>query len=148
MDHPKTNKSEIIQALEVLARALTSRDHSRFELQSKLGGKFSSEIVERAMAEAAAKGWLQPEDEIAARAALVWQRKLKSRGYIESQLIKRGLPVPPLDREHEMQIARKAVEKKFGPIEHLNDQSREQALVYLSHRGFEEHTIRTVLNAE
>jgi SOS response regulatory protein OraA/RecX len=137
---------ELTQALDLLARLLAIRDHSRLELQEKLNKKFPADIVSEALAHAENKRWLQSEAEIAARAALTFQRKLKSRSYIENQLQKRGLPLPPHDEQAEQAGARKLVEKKFGPVEDLNFESREQALRYLSYRGFTESTIRTVLN--
>jgi SOS response regulatory protein OraA/RecX len=90
-----TNSSEYMQALEALTRHLSVRDHSRLELRQKLAAKFSEETIERALENATARGWLASEEEIAARAALTWQSKLKSRADIEAQLKKRGLPIPP-----------------------------------------------------
>jgi SOS response regulatory protein OraA/RecX len=144
----RTNNPEFTQALDKLAGYLSIRDHSRLELQEKLCKDFSPEVIEGVLAEAESKRWLQPEDEIAARAALVFQRKLKSRSYIENQLTKRGLPVPPRDDAAEQATALKAVEKKFGPVAELEFEQRRQALRYLANRGFDEHTIRMVLNAE
>ncbi|MGZ3722267.1 MAG: regulatory protein RecX [Bdellovibrionales bacterium] len=144
----RTNNQEFTQALELLARSLAIRDHSRLELQEKLSKRFAAELIAGVMAEAERKGWLLPENEIAERAALTFQRKLKSRTYVENQLQKRGLPVPPHDNEAEQATARRVVEKKFGAIEDLQPEERTQALRYLSNRGFDESTIRMVLNAE
>jgi SOS response regulatory protein OraA/RecX len=144
----RTNNQELNQALDKLASYLAVRDHSRLELQNKLSGNFPSEIIAEALALAESKRWLQPEEEIAARAAVVFQRKLKSRSYIENQLAKRGLPLPPRDDEAERATARAAVEKKFGPIGELDIERRRQALRFLAGRGFDEHTMGMVLNAE
>src|SRR5437879_1346003 len=92
-----TANQELTQALELLARILAVRDHSRRELHEKLNQKFPEDVVQAALAHAERKRWLQPEAEIAERAALTFQRKLKSRSYIENQLQKRGLPLPPRD---------------------------------------------------
>ena len=142
----RTNKSEYTQALDVLSRSLALRDHSRLELQEKLSRRFAPELVEQVMNEADGKGWLLPERDIAARAALTWQRKLKSRRYIEAQLLKRGLPVPDRDDEAELETVRSLVEKKFGLLKCKED--RAQAQRYLKYRGFDDRTIRMVLNAK
>jgi SOS response regulatory protein OraA/RecX len=134
------------EALDFIARAVAVRDHSRLELQQKLSTKFSPDVVTEAMARAEASRWLAPETEIAERAALTFERKLKSRAYIENQLQKRGLPLPPRDVQAERQSARNLVEKKYGPVEDLSFESRAQASRYLIYRGFDESTIRTVLN--
>lgn len=144
----RTNNPEFTQALDKLASYLGIRDHSRLELQEKLSKNFSPEVIDRVIAEAESKNWLPSEDEIATRAALVFQRKLKSRRYIDSQLEKRGLPRPPRDDAAEQATALKVVEKKFGPVGELEVEQRQQALRYLANRGFDENTIRMVLNAE
>lgn len=141
-------KTEVQAALDELARLLAVRDHSLLELRGKLAARFNQESIDQALAQAQTKRWLQSEDEIAARAALTFQRKLKSRAYIENQLLRRGLPLPPQDHEMEQATARKLVEKKFGPVENLGFEERESAMRYLGNRGFDEHTIRMVLNAE
>ena len=41
---PETNKSDYTRALNLLTRYLAMRDHSRFELQTKLGKRFAAEF--------------------------------------------------------------------------------------------------------
>ena len=99
------------------------------------------------MEDATARGWLASEEEIAARAALMWQRKLKSRAYIEEQLKKRGLPIPPA-AEDDAQTARGLIVKKFGNLSELDAEGRVKAQRYLLNRGFDDRTIKKVLNVE
>ena len=146
--HPRTNKSEYAQALDLLTRYLTLREHSRHELREKLARRFEPDLIERALAAADKNGWLPQESAIAAHAALVWQRKLKSRQYIEEQLRKRQLPLPPADDEIEVTTVRTLVERKFGQPEKLSADERARALRFLTYRGFDERTIGMVLNAE
>jgi SOS response regulatory protein OraA/RecX len=145
---PRTPKTNDTQALELLARYLTLRDHSRQELCEKLIARFGAKLISELMAEADRRGWLLPEDEIAQRAALTWERKLKGRGYIEEQLRKRGLPLPPVNEEAELVRLRDLVLKKFGEPSTLSMEVRAKAFRFLTSRGFEERTIRMVFHAE
>ena len=137
--------SETAQALKALCAHLGRRDHSRLELQEKLAKHFAPEIIDEVFRIADTKGWLQSEAEIATHAALTFQRKLKSRLYIEAQLLKRGLPPAPHDDARELEIVRMLVIKKFGHPDQLEDGLRRQASIYLRNRGFEEHLIQMVV---
>ena len=156
---PPTNKEAEDQAednpapkaLNALAGYLAARDHSRHELKTKLSRRFSESVIEQVLSEAEARNWLPAPEEIARRAALAWQRRHKSRRYIEGQLRKRQLPLPPRDAENEnieRQNVRLLVEKKFGPPQELTFEERVHAQRFLRFRGFDDHTIRTVLHAE
>lgn len=140
-----TNKSEYTQALDLLTRYLALRDHSRLELQQKLSRRFDAALVEQVLNDADAKGWMGVPEEIAARAALVWQRRKKSRRYVEEQLQKRGLPLPAHDEVAELENARMLLVRKFGPPEDLSDEDRQKAHRFLEYRGFADQLIRTVL---
>jgi regulatory protein len=133
------------------------RDHSRFELKTKLSRRFEDEVVESVLAEASERGWLAPDEEIAARAALAYARKLKSRRYIEAQLRKRGLPLVSLAFEEELGLdgeaaageatrARALAERKFGDLSALDYEGRARVFRFLKYRGFEDRWIRQVLN--
>jgi regulatory protein len=142
-------KSEYARALDRLTRYLALRDHSRFELQQKLLKSFPPELVERVLSEAAASGWLAPDEEIAARAALALERKCKSRRYIEGSLRRRGLPIPPVseaDGEAEVERARSLAERRFGSLRDLPFEERARVFRFLKYRGFEDRRIRQVLN--
>lgn len=142
----ETTKSEFAKALDRVARLLTSRDHSRHELQEKLARHFDSELIERVLDEALSRGWMPSEEALAIRAAALYRRALKSHRYIEAQLVKRGLPVPPPDEESELVAIRNLIERKFGPVAELERDQHNQVYRYLKYRGFEDHGIRQVLN--
>lgn len=144
--NPRTTKSEYARALDRLTRYLALRDHSRYELQQKLTRHFSREIVDPLLLEAEERGWLIPENQIAERATLVWQRQLKSRRYIEGQLRKRHLPLPPRADQVECQNARVLIERKFGAPHTLNYADKARAYRYLLNRGFAPHLIGKVFH--
>ncbi len=144
----RTAKTEYALALDQLTRYLTVRDHSRFELQQKLAKKFDLTLIEQVLAEAGANGLIAPEEEISERAERALRGRLKSRAYIEGQLRKRGLPVPAGDPELEIATARALVEKKFGPATELSYDDKGKAYRFMKYRGFDDHTIRMVLNGQ
>jgi SOS response regulatory protein OraA/RecX len=144
----RTTKSEYARALDLLTRYLALRDHSRHELQQKLSRRFAQETIEKLLVEADANGWLAPEEKIAACAQAAWQRRMKSRRYIEGQLRKRRLPLPPRNDEIELENGRALIERKFGVPQTLSYNDRAKAYRYLKFRGFDERTIAKVFHAE
>lgn len=139
-------KNEYARALDSLTRYLALRDHSLYELKTKLGRRFSPELIERLLQEAQENGWLQPEEQIAERLALALARRHKSRRYIEGQLRKRGLPIPaPTGLEDEYESVRHLVQRKFGTDE-LSFEDKAKAYRFLRYRGFKDSVIRQVLN--
>jgi SOS response regulatory protein OraA/RecX len=136
--------AQYLEALDLIARYLTVRDHSRYELRTKLSRKYAPEIVERAVVGAEDRGWLGNEAELTERAVLAWRRKLKSEEYICSQLRKRGLPLPQPDTHAELETARRLLLKKFG--EDLDFETKAQAARYLQNRGFTDQIIRMALD--
>ncbi len=77
------NSSTLIApALKSLTRFLTVRDHSHYELRTKLARNYPPEVIEKVMIEADRRGWLAPETEIAERLALALARRHKSHMYI------------------------------------------------------------------
>jgi SOS response regulatory protein OraA/RecX len=137
---------EFNHALDLLARYLTVRDHSHFELESKLSRKYGEEMVVRVLAAADERGWLLDENAIAERATEAWRDRLKSALYIETQLRKRRLPVPEATAEAELATARKLLIKKFGDPGELDLETKDAAFRFMSYRGFEENIIRKVLD--
>lgn len=137
-------RNEYAQALDRLTRYLALRDHSRYELKTKLLRRFDAELVDRLMHEAEANGWLVAEDQIAERLVLALERRNKSRRYIEAQLMKRRLPVPRAEEENEIEIIRKLVERKFG-VDKLSFEDKAKAYRFLKYRGFKDRAIRQVL---
>jgi SOS response regulatory protein OraA/RecX len=143
-----TNKSDYSRALDLLTRYLALRDHSRFELEQKLGRKFERELVERVLNEAAESGWITPDAVIAERTLKAYQARLKSRRYIEGQLRKKRLPVPQRDSAGEFTVARELLERKFGPAKELSFDDKGKAYRFMKYRGFDDRTIRMVLSGQ
>jgi regulatory protein len=139
-------KTEYVRALDALTRYLALRDHSRAELRQKLSRRFDGELVERLLTEAEDNGWLGDEQVIAERAAEAFQRRHKSRRYVEGQLRKRQLPLPPRDDEMELNSVRALVKKKFGEGAELSYEDKAKAFRFLKYRGFDDRLIRQVLN--
>ncbi|MBX3021046.1 MAG: regulatory protein RecX [Bdellovibrionales bacterium] len=132
--------------MDRITRYLAMRDHSRHELHSKLSRLYNPEIVEKALNEAAENGWIPPEEELAQRATAAYRHSLKSRRYIEGQLRKKGLPVPPRDDEAEVTAIRTLVERKFGSPSELTFEERTKVYRFLKYRGFDDRGIKQVLN--
>ncbi|MGE0527770.1 MAG: regulatory protein RecX [Bdellovibrionales bacterium] len=158
ISEPESPRALYARAQDALTRYLALRDHSRFELRTKLLRRFPPEVVDRVLAEADENGWLPSEEIMAKRAVESYERKLKSRRYIEGQLRKRGLPVPDAttasefepeveEESVEVQKARALVERKFGAHK-LSFEERAKAFRYLKYRGFEDRWIRQVLSGK
>lgn len=139
-------RDEYSRALDRITRYLAARDHSRFELRQKLNRFFSEDVVAQVLAEAENRGWIASEETIATRAAAALGRKGKSQRYIESALKKRRLPVPERDTDAELEKIRQLVERKFGTAAELSFEDKAKAFRFLKYRGFDDHSIRQVLN--
>lgn len=151
METTEEKELEYRKAFDRLTRYLAQRDHSRFELEQKLLRFYTPELVANVIKDADARGWIAPDEDIATRAALAYERKLKSRAYIEGQLRKRRLPVPfgYQDENSELNKARLLIERKFGSLDQLSSLSfadRARIFRYLKNRGFSDRWIRQVLN--
>lgn len=144
----RTAKTEYARALDLLTRYMALRDHSRHELKQKMSKKFELALIQQVIADADANGWIPPEEVIAERAARAWRGRLKSRRYIEGQLRKRQLPLPARDSENEAATARELIEKKFGPATELSYDDKGKAYRFMKYRGFDDRTIRMVLNGQ
>lgn len=153
-DPPRNDqRSDYSRALDRLTAYLALRDHSRFELRTKLLRRFPPELVERLMDEAERNGWLTAEETISERLVLALERRMKSRRYIEGQLRKKKLPVPPREtvsygeESGESERVRALVERKFGPLP-LTFEAKAKAYRFLKYRGFDDRAIKQVLNAK
>lgn len=141
----KSERTEYDRALDSLTRYLAIRDHSQYELRTKLARAYPEELVDELLAEAARNGWLIPEQQIAERLALALAKRHKSQMYIVGQLQERRLPVPDLQDDSEN--ARLLVERKFGAGS-LDEDVKGKAFRFLQNRGFDDRVIRQVLNEE
>lgn len=138
-------RNEYARALDSLTRYLALRDHSLYELKTKLLRRFDPDLVDRLLKEAGENGWLTPEEQVAERLVLALERRSKSRRYIEAQLMKRRLPKAKFEDENEEDNVRKLVERKFG-TEKLSYEEKAKAYRFLKYRGFADRMIRKVLN--
>jgi regulatory protein len=139
------SKTEYIKALDSLTRYLALRDHSRLELRQKLSRRFSSEMVNKVLAEAEQNGWLLDEAKVAERSVAALRRRQKSQRYIEGKLRQRGLPVPAREVDSELESIRELLVRKFGE-EKLSYEDKAKAFRFLKYRGFQDRAIRQVLN--
>lgn len=143
----RESQTELLKALDSIARYLALRDHSLHELKQKLSRRYEDEIIREALGEAEARGWLGDEQAIAERLAGALARKNKSRRYIEAQLKKRRLPAVTLEATNELEKARELLVRKFGE-EKLSFEDKAKAFRFLRNRGFDDRSIRKVLNNE
>ncbi len=122
------------------------RDHSRFELKTKLERRFESSLVEFVLTEAAKKGLLLNEDKVAENLIMSLTRKFKSHRYIEAELERRRLPsLPRPEAGEDLEKIRRLVARKFG-VKRLSLEDKAKAYRFLKYRGFEDHAIKQVLN--
>jgi regulatory protein len=139
-------RSSFDRALEALTRYLSVRDHSRFELQTKLERRFDPSTVAEVLAHAARKRLLLKEQTVAENLVEQLARKYKSRRFIENELEKRRLPLPALPAsEQDVLSARLLLRRKFG-VQPLSLEEQAKAYRFLKYRGFDESAIQQVLN--
>ena len=92
---------EFRKAIYKLSTYLAIRDHSETELKQKLSRHYEPKLVQVALLHAKDEGWLQDENELAKRAYNSLNRRNKGHLYIETFLIKKGLPIVDIDFELE-----------------------------------------------
>jgi SOS response regulatory protein OraA/RecX len=138
---------DFTKALDSVARWLAMRDHSVFELKTKLSRQFEDNVISTVLAEAEARGYLLPEEQIAKRLSEALSRRGKSAGYISAELRKRHLPEQEISSEDELEKARQLLVKKFG-AEKLSYEDRAKAYRFLKYRGFDDQWIRKAINNE
>ena len=134
------------RALAMLAR----REHTRMELQRKLGPHAESEDeIIRLLDELEQRGWLSEARYAESRATMLGRKfgsrkieyDLKSRG-VSDELIERALQQA---RGAELEHCRAAWLKKFGVLP-ANAAERMRQQRFLSGRGFSGDVVRAVLN--
>lgn len=140
-------ENEFKKALDSVARWLALRDHSLYELKTKLERRYDSKVAADALGEAEARGWLVDDEQIAERLAASLSRRGKSQGYIAAQLKKRRLPAVAGDPESELEKARACLVRKFGE-EKLTFEQKGKAYRFLKYRGFDDRSIRKAINNE
>ncbi len=138
------NRNEFNRALDRIAYYLAARDHSRYELTTKLSRAFTPEVIEQALAEADARNWLVDEWEMARRAAESLVRKNKSLTYIVGHIRKRKLPTEAAADLDEVDSAAQLLIRKFKSGSR-DQKTREKAIRFLMYRGFRGNTIQSAL---
>jgi regulatory protein len=143
------------KALNKAAALLARRNHSEKELREKLLKFYDADLTQRVLQEAWERKWLLPPEELSVLAAKAWTRAHKSARYIQEQLKKRGLPLPVLDEEEELQKMKDLLIKKFragpgsdSPSFDWDYEQRVKAFRYLKYRGFAERLIRQVIHGD
>jgi regulatory protein len=133
-------------ALNKVADHLARRDHSEKELRTKLEQKFSSEATEWALTQALDRNWLLAPKELSHKVTARLHEKLKGHLYIRGYLQQKGLPSPDIDQDIEKQKAQQLLEQKFGSKDNFTFTQKQKAYNYLRQRGYEDNTIRRVIN--
>lgn len=124
---------------------MASRDHSLYELESKLSRHFEAEIIQAALREAKRRGWLADENELARRLAVSLRRRNKSHAYIRAQLKKRRLPLVEWDSDEETATAVIVLRKKFRNAPSQGREMRARAIRFLKNRGFGDAAIQSAV---
>ena len=135
-------KERLQQALKKIAQYLSVRSHSKKELKQKLSKKFSADIIEKSLELAEQKNWLEEPLELSQKIAGQLNRKNKSWLYIKAYLKNRELPLPPYNKEEELEKAERLLKKT------LQNSSKKDSLQiqrFLVNRLFEINIIETVL---
>ncbi len=141
---------ELRQALQAAVRLLATREHSRKELERKLGRHHDSEVVARALDRLAGEG-LQSD----ARFAEAYLRSRMEKGFgplrIRAELRERGVddtlieavlePSDPRWRQRLAELAR----RKFSDRPPTDRRDLARRARFLTGRGFPEHLIRELL---
>ena len=136
-------------ALGRLRSLLSVRDHTDFEIRSKLSATFSEAELNEALEIARSRGWLQTPEEQSARIAAKLASKKKGIAFINETLESRGLP--PLssdyfgDSSEEVARARQLLDSKLARGVSLDYESKKKYYRLLASRGFEEDVIQSVL---
>jgi SOS response regulatory protein OraA/RecX len=133
------------KAYNSLLRRITRRDLSEKEIWQKLSPYYTDEAVTVAVAKAKDYDLLKPEMVLAQRWAEDLNRRGKGEMYIRNSLKNRGLPVPELDKNLEIDKCRSQIEKKWGQETKFTFEERAKVFRYLTNRGFQPETIKKAL---
>ena len=135
MDSVKLTKGQK-RAIDRVGRYLARRDHSIYELQTKLSQHFDEDEVEFAIQFAEDSGWLRPPEDLAERLKESLNERNKSARYIQDKLRRKGLP--SVDTEESVEIAKcKAVLMSLATKNDiLEHNSKAKVFRKLASRGF------------
>ncbi len=138
-------------ALDKLVSYLAIRDHSEQELMRKLAKNYSSDEIFQAIMFAREHKLMKTPEELSAQVYHELSRKNKGYLYIAKYLRAKGLPHHQIDREQELEKARKLVMNKLhieGAQGSLAHEEKIKIYRLLANRGFDDQTIRTITYEE
>lgn len=143
-DPASSDAPKRLKAIDKIAYYLGARDHSEHELRQKLKRRYTEEEIDAALAEADARRWLMPPEQLAQKTILRLQRNKKSAAYIAAQLRKLRLPPATIDAQADLEIACQLLRRKYGSGK-LSWDDKQQAGRYLQYRGFKPQIIRQAI---
>lgn len=135
-------KSAREKAMDLLAR----RSHSELELRQKLEISYPPAAVDEALAYVRENNWLPRPEDLSERLASELGRKKKGHRYINQFLRQKGLPPVSKSLDDEVEKAAAVVQAKLAKSGPFDYEERKKVYRLLSNRGFDEETIRRVLN--
>ena len=130
-------QEELKRILKKLADYLSRRSHSKKELRLKLSKKFSLKLIDQALEKAKRNNWLETEEELSEKLVASLHKKNKSWNYIKNYFYEKDLPLPPYEREKELEKATNLVSRKFGSLKELSFEQKTKLKQFLAYRGFE-----------
>ena len=134
------------KAYNSLLRRITRRDLSEKEIWQKLTPYYTDDAITAALSKAKDYNLLKSGEELATRWAQDLNRRGKGELYIRQSLKNRGLPIPDLDENVEIDKCRSQIEKKWGQVAKFTFEERAKVFRYLTNRGFQPETIKKALN--
>ena len=123
---------------------LAYRAHSEYELELKLSKKFNKTEIKQALLQAEKNNWLDKPDEMSRQLADKWHRKNRGWLFIQAQILKKKLPLPSKREDLEEKKCLWWLHKKWSNLEDPPQKTIQKIYRFLSHKGFEAHTIREI----
>ena len=133
-------------AREKVMDLLARRDHSELELRRKLLVRYNGEEVDDAIEYARQNKWLKPPEELSELVAEQLAQRQKGSRYIRQYLRSKGLPPVARNVEAETQRGLQLAQHKLGCQPPFDHETRVKIQRLLRNRGFDDETIRKVIN--
>jgi SOS response regulatory protein OraA/RecX len=147
-ENSKKFKKKEKTALNKLVLFLSIRDHTELELRQKLAKDFSSLEIQEAIEFAKEHELMKTPEQLSTQLYHELSRKNKGYLYIIKYLRAKGLPHHSIDREQELEKARKLVLTKLQIEGMPSHEDKIKIYRLLTNRGFDDQTIRTVAHEE
>jgi len=138
-------KNSLDKVLEKIKDYLSYRDHSEYELMSKLIKKFEKDQVIQAITKAKKHKLLTDPKELSFRTVEGLNKKHKGWLFIKKILQKKQLPMIPKSEKKEEEKCKWWLQKKFNSVD-FSPNDIKKMYNYLSYRGFESSTIRKAVS--